>query len=337
MPTGMPPLFTGNFSLPLMTNQVSDNCFNDTTQDQAWNCDVIMFTDMVLEIQKDRTNNADGYSISISCNQSLTISNNVYSYGEQPFVIPALKPMELVNDTSDPTRGPAWFTMVPFNKTVIVLESLLTPTASTAAPTQLAGRDLIDVLDSSGFKRKGVAQPGDKPWICTWPETFLEIFIFPEQNSTWDKVSATGSSSSSASSTTAPPNSSSSSSSTLAYTPSSTTNGATATASGADAPVETVTWEPPPPLYPKMMKIEERRVYKSPTPWCQQVEISSDGSPAQPVKDADGNDVVIYIAEIEDPPPGSTTTSESISARGGVLQYRDVSEISNCGCMWIMT
>lgn len=301
---------------------------------------------MVMNVQQ--INNADAYSISLTCNQSLTISNNVYSYGEQPFELPDLTAMELVNDTMDPARGPAWFAMVHFNKTVVVPPSLLTATASSSTPTQLADRDLLSTLGNSmaDLNRKGVAQPGDRPWICTWPDTFLEIFVYPEQDSSWDKATSTGSSTSTASTTSASSSLTTSNSDSAGgnaphtskdHTPTSTTNGATTTPISSFTPVETVAWDPLPPLYPKMIKIEERRIYRSPTPWCQQVEITSDGSPAQPVLDANGNDVIIYIDEIEPPPPGTAGGSQSSSTSNSVLQYRDTSGISNCGCMWLYT
>ncbi|OIW25293.1 hypothetical protein CONLIGDRAFT_656944 [Coniochaeta ligniaria NRRL 30616] len=331
-PTDLPELVTGAFSLPLMTNRVSSTCFNDTTQSQAWNCNVLLFAGMIMNVHR---NDGGGYSISVTCNQSLTLANNVYSYGEQPFLIPSPMPMELVNDTFQPARGPAWFRMMPFNKTVILPEPVLSATPASSAPTQVVARNNFNNAFGTGpgdFKRKGIAQTGDKPWVCTWPETFLEIFIYPQQNSSWNKVPASGTSGSWPSATPAPGSPTSS--------PTYGGNGAGGggpTTTGPYMPIDTTGWELPPPPYPRVIKIEERRIDSSPMPSCRQVEITGDGEPAKPVKDANGNDVVIYIVENEPPPPGVPATSQSTRISNSAIEYRDTSDISDCGCMWYIT
>lgn len=327
-PSDLPDLVTGAFSLPLMTGPVTNTCFNDTTQSQAWNCNVVMFSGMTMNIQRNM-HDAARYSISVTCNQTLTVANNVYSYGEQPFLIPSPLPMELVNDTFQPGRGPAWFRMMPFNKTVILPEPVLTASPSSSTPAQVAGRGFNNAFgsDPGAFKRKGTAQQGDRPWICTWPETFLEIFIYPQQNSSWNKISPTGGTSS----TWATPTPGSTSSS-------STTGDSTTTTTSAYMPLDTSGWALPPPLYPRVMKIEERRIDRSPMPSCRQVEVGADGQPARPVKDADGNDVVIYIVENEPAPPGAAREKlQSRRRHNGVLEYRGSSEMSDCGCIWFIT
>lgn len=346
-PTDLPDLVTGAFSLPLMTNRVSNTCFNDTTQSQAWNCNVLIFAGMTMNIQKN-DHASGGYSIGVTCNQSLTLANNVYSYGEQPFVIPTPTPMELVNDTFQPARGPAWFKLMPFNKTIILPEGVLTAPPSSSPATQVVARNFNNAFGSGpgDFKRKGIAQTGDKPWVCTWPETFLEIFIYPQQNSSWNKPLPSMTSGSWPGATPAP--TSSISSSTVpggngaypnGYPPASTTASGTPTTTGPYMPVDTSGWEMPPPPYPRVVKIEERRIDRSPMPSCRQVEITGDGKPARPVKDANGNDVVIYIVENEPPPPGAAATNASSERDDkAVIAYRrDSSEISDCGCMWFIT
>ncbi|KAB5566812.1 hypothetical protein GE09DRAFT_1028420 [Coniochaeta sp. 2T2.1] len=334
-PTDLPELATGAFSLPLMTNRVSSTCFNDTTLSQAWTCNVLIFTGMTMNIQRNERD-PGGYSININCNETLTLANHVYSYGEQPFLIPNPKPMELVNDTFQPARGAAWFTMMPFNKTVIVPEHILAVNpASATAP--VAARNYNNAFGSGDFKRKGIAQVGDKPWVCTWPETFLEIFIYPNQNSSWNKVSPTGSSSTTAIPTPPPTTSPNNlrrngAYASNGYPPAATATGnGGATPTGPESPVDTSSWPMPPPIYPKVIKIEERRIARSPMPSCRQVEITGDpAQPARPVKDENGNDVVIYIVENEPGPPGPGLHNK-------VIEYREASEMSDCGCMWFIT
>lgn len=341
-PTDLPDLVTGSFNLPLMTNRVTNTCFNDTTQSQAWNCNIVIFTGQILSIQKDtRSPDGSGYTISVTCNQSLTLANNVYSYGEQPFVIQNPLPMELVNDTFQPARGPAWFRMMAFNKTIILPEPVLSATPGSSAVPANVARSFNNAFGSGDFKRKGVAQSGDRPWICTWPETFLEIFIYPMQNSSWAKPFPTGTGGSWPSAT---PTSGSSTTnngygggiSNGGYNTATPTSGSGGTSTYPSMPSDTSGWDNPRPLYPRVVKIEERRIDRSPMPSCRQVEIRGDGQPARPVKDSNGNDVVIYIVENEPPPPGAGQGSSKRSYNSP-LQYRDASEMSDCGCMWFIT
>lgn len=378
-PSDLPELATGTFSMPLMTNRVSSTCFNDSQQSQAWNCNIVLFSGMVMTIQKNTQTAFDNdYTVSITCNQSRTLANYVYNYGEQPPLIPNPVAMQLVNDTFQPTRGPAWFKMLPFNKTVILREGDLLPTSP---PARIA-RDFNSLTRSLGrdFKRKETAQAGDRPWLCTWPDTYLEIFIYPMQNSSWNKPvpSPTGAPTPATSPSLLSPGTSTNVTppksvtvnyffggpppytATGAWGPTnsfpqpssipvdqhSTSTTATTTAMPAMDPGD---FEMPPPPYPKVVKIEERRIERISTPVCRQVEIAVDGQPARPVKDANGNDVVIYITENEPSPSPPGNQARSLMLKGSskryydndnLLQYRDSTstpEMSDCGCMWFIT
>lgn len=313
-----------------------------------------------MTIQKDTdAQDPGGYTISITCNESLSISNNVYAWGSQPGLIPEPQRLELVNDTYNLGRGPAWFKMVPFNKTIVLPEQVLTPTptAGSISAARLA-REMHDhSVGGRDLKRKAVAQPGDKVWVCAWPETFLEVFIYPMQNSSWAKP-FTGSASSPWPSLTSGP------SMTVPTDPGVTPVVSTQTvtqgnkrllkerqgshwSSPAPNPTETTISAsgaaPSPsgnssfavtPLYPRVVKIEERRVYRSPMPTCRQVEIQGDGQPPLPVKDEDGNDIVISIVENESAPPGAV----SRGLRDDPYWYRaELSDMSECGCIWFTT
>jgi hypothetical protein len=73
--------------------------------------------------------------------------------------------------------------MLSYNKTVIVPSHLLDPNGSSTS--QQNARRVASIAGRSNFKRKGVAQPGDKPWVCNWPGTYLELFIYAQQNSSF--------------------------------------------------------------------------------------------------------------------------------------------------------
>ncbi|KAK3333855.1 hypothetical protein B0T19DRAFT_139126 [Cercophora scortea] len=205
---GLAPLPTGNFSMPLMVPTRSSNtCFNDTTQSKAWGCYFSAMTGMYMTIDKQTANKPGEYTFSLHCNQSLTLAANFYSYGEQPPQISQPLTLELVTDILEPTRGPAWFKMMPYNKTMILPEAVLSSTGSSSVSAQRI-RDLAPRNDGrkdgsrmGDFKRKGVAEQGDKPWICNWPDTYLEVFIYPDQNASPNPFGQPPPSSSSSSST----------------------------------------------------------------------------------------------------------------------------------------
>lgn len=341
-----------------------------------------MFSDLTMTVLQDQEAGGSDYNISISCNESMTMESYVYSYGEQPPVLSNSR-MELVNDTFEPSRGPAWFRMISFDKVVILPETVLTatatPTPSVAARMMVrggqggqgggqggngsgggsgSGGGASSASNGGGgggggnggfdpfgggpgdFKRKGVAQSGDKPWICTWPDTFLEIFIYPDQNSSFYRPPTNSSASgttlnmtmtSGFFSTTATPTSGSpADSSSTSGTPTSYEP------SGTLAPIDTGPLISPPPPYPKVVKIEERRVYGAPSPVCSQVVVQGDGVEATPALDADGNPIVVTI--IENEPLETSAPSKRYYHDGGSYLYgRDVEEMSDCGCMWWIT
>ncbi|KAK3692484.1 hypothetical protein B0T22DRAFT_475396 [Podospora appendiculata] len=212
-PTSLAPLPTGNFSMPLMVPTRSSNtCFNDTTQSKAWGCYFSPMTGMYMTIDKKGANQPGEYTFSLRCNQSLTLAANFYSYGEQPPQISQPLTLELVTDILEPTRGPAWFKMVPYNKTMILPEAVLSSTGSSSVSGRMirdrAARDDDDSRNGGSrtgdFKRKGVAEQGDKPWICNWPGTYLEVFIYPDQNASPNPFGQPPSSSTSSSPSTSP-------------------------------------------------------------------------------------------------------------------------------------
>jgi hypothetical protein len=407
--------------MPLMTNRVSSTCFQDPTLSQAWKCNQVI-SGLQLAVFKDDRD----YLASLDCNHSLTLMNNVYAYGQQPPLIEKPVTLELVEDKFEQHRGPAWFKLLSYNKTVILPEGLLNASGS----SQQQARHVASISAGiSNFKRKGVAQPGEKPWICNWPNTYLELFIFPQQNSSYSnwpnltesfstsssvKTTSTSSSTTSfttSSSTTSAPSPSStstegsydddpfpdggteqkapgegdtvfhtgfpsgehksnwirgaahspestSSSSSTESTTTFATSTVTATTPGPFGPIDTGDSVPlPPPPYPKVVKLEERRVSTSGAPMaqCTQVEIQGPGEEARIVRHHDGRPVVIDLVEAEGFTPGPPTSTPDLAKRSSspsfaveeeriqamVLSRGDggapVPDISPCGCIWYLT
>ncbi|KAM7218095.1 hypothetical protein V8F06_006501 [Rhypophila decipiens] len=438
-PSDLPPLPTGSFGLaPLTPNRVSNTCFNDTTLSQAWNCYFVMAS-MTVTVDRKPESKGGEYTVALGCNQSATITNNVYAYGEQPPIVNPVS-MELVTDLLEPNRGPAWFRILPYNKTVILPQHFLSPTGS-SPPARIKARALRELYPRMGeFKRKGIAKPGDRPWVCNWPQTFLEIFIYPQQNSSW--ASFTGrppppplqTSEGQTSSITqvpaspetppptvpetpetpetpapvAPPTTSTSDPSLPLPTPppknaakepkddlkddpkepkepkepkgpplpagpggpkeakrradrsggvirkrqqqatTTTPSTTSSTPTSPFGPVDTgAGFVPPLPPYPRVLKLEERRIDGAPMPDCTQWEIQEDGS-AKPALDANGKMIVIQIVENEPPPPGeegglgdvqrrSSSSSWEQNSSHPFIRRESGPDVSQCGCMWFLT
>ena len=289
------------------------------------------------------------YDVAINCNQSLTIGNNVFFYGEQPPVITPPQPLQLVNDTLDPNRGPAWFKMLPYNKTVIVPESRLS--MPDGAPS-VSGQKIRRAFGGPGeFHRKGTAQAGDKPWVCTWPDTLLEVFIYPIQNTSMYKMSLTSTYTPAAAAPT------------KVTDPASAANGAAAPTAPTPGPPGPGPSEfaPPPPPYPRVVKLEERRMPRSRPATCVKYHIKpQDGNPklvAEPIFDQNGKQIVVPISEAEpppgmgpqqppppgmgqpapgQPPPPGGPDRRSLAYDSGLLP-RDTADLSDCGCLWMVT
>ncbi|XXG95915.1 hypothetical protein Hte_002191 [Hypoxylon texense] len=373
LPSNLPPLQTGTFAMPLMNNRISNTCFSDSTLAQAWNCNLV-FSQLSMTITKlaDQPNISD-YSFGFSYNETYSLENYVYSYGVQPPNLTDVK-LKLVSDVYEASRGPAWNFEVTYNKTVVLPEQLLAPSSSTSS-TQNSRRMLFGGGD---FKRKGVAQPGEKPWICHWDDTILEAFIYAGQNNSFSRPIDPR-----------PPMPM-----TSAPTPSESFSGAPASAptaentdlpSGIDnsggfkpspgdfgnpedhhtsppvtdgVPMSTTTSSPSPsssdwfgkdpfmpdnpmPVYPRVVKVEERRSSISSTakPFCRQYRIVGEYQEAVPVLDANGNMIEVQIDEEERSYDGSGQSRRSaiehyLGTRGGA---KSGSDMSDCGCMWWLT
>ncbi|CCC13119.1 hypothetical protein SMACR_06337 [Sordaria macrospora] len=176
-PTDLAALPIGTWSIPMMLSKSSSNCFKDPTQSKTWDCRFVP-SGMYLSVENSVPN---GYTFTINCNHSFTMSNNAYLYGEQPALLVNPGELVLVNDSSEANRGPAWFHSFPYNKTVILSQNSLN-ISTTEGTARMRRR-----IDSKDYdRRKGFgAQPGEKPWICNWPQTTFELYIYAQQNSSW--------------------------------------------------------------------------------------------------------------------------------------------------------
>lgn len=336
-PTDLPALPTGVYGLPLNLNRSPNTCFENTAQSSAWTCNLIfgqaVHVQMTISKNAPQLGNEGNYDIFLETNTSFPGGNhdNLLAYGAQPPVIQPAMGMQLVNDTFDQERGPAWFRMLPYNKTVVVPEDLLSDDTS-SSKIRRDGPGGPGFMPGPGdFQRKDVAPLGSKPWICNWPDTFVEVFIYAEQNSSFasQTKASTGT-------ITPPPG----------PTP---TSFPTPTGSGAASTVtsQVADFMPFAP-YPRAVKVKERRTDSAPAPYCVQVTVMPDNT-TQPVTDDTGAPVIVYIKEDE---PGPVMAEAERKGRHGGNNYKNKRErdalreflyprdsggdgdMSACGCMW---
>ena len=367
-PPGLPALAEGTYDMPLMLQRSPDTCFDDTTQAGAWNCN-ILYADLSLTVSPRPGEPAtSNYSFTFSYNDAKTLDQGVYSYGMQPPSTSNPLRLRLVEDSLEPDRGPAWSFQTLYNKTVIIPEEYLSADqADTLDEKRFVSRSKSrrgDFMFGGDVHRKGVAQPGEKPWICYWESTLLETFIYATQNNSFERVysaSATATSSAAVATETG-----------SRATPDFVIDkfkppirrrshqiGDDNVEDGEDGPEEKELPPPTPPqpaapsnsssasdpdesgyfdgepepsgkyqVYPRVIKVMERRIpgFASVDPWCRQFEILDDGN-VRPVTDKNGNELHVRIKETEE-----ELDKEYKSTGSSSSEY-----MSDCGCLWWLT
>lgn len=230
-------------------------------QQNAWDC--ANGPTVNLEIISSGTNMPQ---ISISSG----LQSDGIHYGAQPPQLTRPAPLTVMKDKNDRGKGPAYFFQQFYNKTVILREDEFVA----GNYKRWSSRD-IEAAESRAKRGRrspvqhSIAQPSDRPWYCFWNDTILEGFIYAtEANDDAVQTSAPLAPASTplgmpglgASATFSSP-----SGTNLAYNPSSATSGPWSKRQATPLPC------------PKIVKLEERRTYLSPTPYCQQMQILDSG------------------------------------------------------------
>ncbi|RYP93346.1 hypothetical protein DL770_000535 [Monosporascus sp. CRB-9-2] len=337
VPPGLPPLVEGTYQMPLMLQRSPDVCFDDPTQTGAWNCN-LLYADLCLTVRpRPGESETSNYSFEFSYNAERTLDQNVYAYGMQPPSTSNPLKLRLVEDSLEPDRGPAWSFQTLYNKTVIIPEEYLEADGNLSDGKKFNRRDFIFGGD---VHRKGVAKPGEKPWVCYWESTLLETFIYATQNNSFERVNSvlpSATSSRTVQSASIRPN---------------PTDGSEGSADKGELRTSTRTSSPPasstvdyfdhPPtptenaqVYPRVVKIMERRIpgFASVDPWCRQFEILPDGNSVA-VLDEHGHEVQIRIKETEGDPDFENSEHASSDSGSGSSSSENMSD---CGCLWWLT
>jgi hypothetical protein len=328
-PTGMPPLPTGQFMLPLgIPQEQQKNCLTNADQFNAWSCNTPPIPEYV-EIHQ----NSQGFSIlkmwgsAPPPNADGTKARFNYTFGAQPPRVQPMQRLYWVSDVEEPARGPALHFQTSYDKLVIVdasqLGTQMKVRRSSNSPPQ-------PPPPSPPHLRHQVLQTGQQPWFCFWNQTFIEGFIYMQQSS-----SAARGGGQALSIPSSPTSGASPASFPLASTPGSSVaatsspivskrdddaaprfirrapekaSSAAASASASSFPSPTG----PLPQLPFIMKIEERRVPNSAAavqPYCQKMLVPPDGDP-MPLRDDDGNPIRINLME-SDPSASEFSTAFS--------------------------
>jgi hypothetical protein len=262
--------------------------------------------------------------------------------------------MNLVIDTQDPGRGPAWFFQTTYNKLVVVPGDLLSSPYDQKRDLEERNLDERDGhkhhVDEFPINYKAIAQPGEAPWFCYWNGTMLEAFLYVNQTSS---EAAHGSNHVSQDSTMTSTSTSYTSTKTTWTTSTAT---ATAPSNGSFASQQDEgPWgaeHEALSAYPKVLKVQERRIPQGAqaiSPYCVKKFIAADGS-AQDMRNSTGQVITIYLDETvptefdpmrkrailynDDVPTPTIKVAERQPS--GTLIVDDDTE-RNCGCAWLAT
>ncbi|OAA70950.1 hypothetical protein LEL_09541 [Akanthomyces lecanii RCEF 1005] len=313
VPNALLPLPVGAFSLPQLDGgRASRMCLNDTSQLPAWSCNMpfrFYQLDLLLDVNRPST---ERY------NMTLRPINNTQSqliWGTQPPFIKDPVKLRLVNDSFDKDGpGPAWWTSVSYEKTVIVRDSDLSPPRT--QKRWLPGLQPATFNSKSKFDKQSYhAQPGDCMWICTWPQTVLEVLIYPGQNT-----------------------STSSTASTVTTSPVPTrTSSATGDSSYGNFDLDEMPNAPLSP-YPKLVRMFERRTANSDPARCFKYQMDHRGKISPQFDPITTQPVEIVIVEntntVHRSRPYDGKSYRDLSQDASGLVSRDSLEFTPCGCLW---
>jgi hypothetical protein len=228
------------------------------------------FAPLVVTINNTLT--SEGPRQLVSMKSGTSMPDGAILYGLQTPDL-SLQPLQLVLDLDYKAYGPAYHFFARYDKVVVL------------RPDELSlSSGIKKRQDDKNFRQRFQVRPGDLPWYCFWNRTYIEGYIYVEDNSTaaasftgFPTQAPSGSPSASydvagflaAASTAAP---------TTGTVPS-IPSGAAATPSPiARRDTQSDAAAPPRmPPYPRIVKIEERRLPDSPPPYCQQMILLDNG------------------------------------------------------------
>jgi hypothetical protein len=189
-----------------------------------------------------------------------------------------MKPMELVLDLDYKAFGPAYHFSARYDKLVIL------------PPEELNFGSGLTKRQADKYRQRFEVKPGDSPWYCYWNHTYIEGYIYSEDNSTaasltsfptqWPTITSTVVDTAVVVAATAPATISgpfqtmSMQPATVVAIPSAAPTPSAISARDAASDASSPPRMPP---YPRIVKIEERRLPDSPQAYCQQMVLLDNG------------------------------------------------------------
>ncbi|KAF2105881.1 hypothetical protein BDV96DRAFT_355255 [Lophiotrema nucula] len=286
-PSNLPPIPAGPFALPMeASSEKSTSCLTNSSQTFAWSCN--MNTTMTLII------NGTKESQTMSLDPGAR-PDGILEYGAQPPVWKDII-LQLVTDLDSPMNGPAFLATTQYDKMVILQREELASNSTSENKRQIDG------------SRSSVL-PGDSPWFCHWNLTYVEAFIYVQQNSS--AATRTGSLVSTA-------------------------------ATAFSAPTQTSNSSPRLPEYPRVVKVEERRLPGAPLPYCQLMSVL-DNMQVMAAKDVSGGVIMVQLQE-QDPDLDKFAQENGLSRRLTTSAEQKKEEWKKrkepagaCHCQWIFS
>lgn len=322
-PTSLPALPTGIFALPLGQAQESNpGCLVQPNQLSAWSCKMT-FAPLVLTV--NATLPVGGTPlVSLA---ALPKPDGGIQYGLQSPDL-TVRPMQLVLDLDYKMYGPAYHFSALYDKIVV-----LSPEEFTAG-SSFNKRD--EDGDQPPFRRRFQVMPGETPWFCIWNATYIEGYIYVGDNS-----------SAAAFPTAWPSNAYPTSIPVQTSAPTPASSAAVETTQKATSPQRRGDNDYPKyPPYPRIVKVEERRLPGSPQPYCQKMQLLDNGQ-FTVASGNDGNPVTVLLQE-QDPdmrdffasslaPPASSSTKTSGRKRQAQNLQKRTDPTDSCHCQWMFS
>lgn len=326
--TNLPSLPYGSFGVLLGTPiESSHDCLANVSHSTAWSCGFGGLLGMEISKQSNGINQVqlmNGW-----------LPGGPLRYGAQPPVLNEPYDLMVMLDRADMKRGPAFFFQQFYDKLVIVPERKIDSGATKRSVR--AGPVLEDRGGPAGWYHGEVAQVGDRPWFCFWNNTLLEGFIYITQNSSSGCPNSNPSSvacqtPSGPPSKSRPPPPPKNPDPPAPKNPNPPDPTMSAAARKREVPSSL------PPLYPKVVKIEERRPNENAVaPYCQQMQVLNDGNIGQ-VTTWSGELVIVHLNETEPSQQKAVTGSGRKSWRdhssGTSLEKKDIND-GSCQCVWV--
>jgi hypothetical protein len=316
-PTDLPSLPAGQFSLPLgFAQESSPGCLTLGNQYAAWSCKM-SFAPLMLTV-------INSGSPMVSLESFFSPDGNI-PYGLQPPVAKNIS-MQLVTDLDYKGYQEAWHFSARYDKLVVL------------SPEEFAaGSSLRKRQGDKSFRHHFQVQPGDSPWVCYWNDTYIEGYIYVRQNSTAATITGYPTPN-----PTDPFGPMQLPSSTTGSAPLASITAAPTSGSSKEKREDRPSSPPRLPPYPRIVKIEERRLPNAPQPFCQKMQLLDNGTLAPATNK--GRIVVVQLQEQDPtyqefygdarPPPGpSPSNGTTQRKKEGFDKRTDPSDA--CHCQWM--